>query len=95
MNCQVIGDADGYIRGLDAIWPGCVHDARPWRNCEEKETLEAQSEFMVAADSAYPISKIIIKPYSVCNVCLISMVEFPMANPCTIYLIILRDVLSS
>ncbi len=42
-----------------------MHDSRIWVNSEEKMILEEQSEFMVAADSAYPISRTVMKPYLV------------------------------
>ena len=65
INVMLIGDADSYIRALEAIWPGCCHDSRVWRNSEEKVVFEGQRRFMLAGDSAYPLSPTMMKPYKV------------------------------
>ena len=45
-------------------WPGSTHDARMWRSSKAKKKIERQSVFAIAGDSAYPIARTLIKPYS-------------------------------
>jgi len=59
---QLIGDGSWMIRDLDVHWSGSTHDALVWRNSTAKELLEEQSEFQIVGDSAYPISRSLIKP---------------------------------
>jgi len=63
LNVQLIGDNRHLIRDLEAKWAGSTHDARVWKNSAAKVLLESQREFTVAADSAYPISRTILKPF--------------------------------
>ncbi len=46
-----------------ARWAGSTNDARVWANSNAKVWTEAQGDFLVAGDSAYPISRTLIKPY--------------------------------
>jgi len=48
---------------LDIRWAGSTHDARVWRNSSAKVILEQQSQFQIVGDSAYPISRTLIKPF--------------------------------
>ena len=47
----MVGDANGYIRGLDAKWHGQANDARIWRNSRERFEMETQEKYMVAGDA--------------------------------------------
>ena len=63
INVMVVG-SDRYFLDIDVGWPGSTHDARVWNRSEVKQYLEEQRRFLVAADSGYPISEVVIKPYS-------------------------------
>jgi len=60
---QVVGDGGFLLRDLDVRWAGSTHDARVWRNSSAKAIIEEQSQFQVVGDSAYPISRTLIKPF--------------------------------
>ena len=63
LNVQIVGN-ERYFCDLDCSWPGSTHDARVWNRSQVKQYLEEQREFLVAADSGYPISEVVVKPYS-------------------------------
>ena len=63
LNVQIVGN-ERYFCDLDCSWPGSKHDARVWNRSEVKQYFEEQREFLVAADSGYPISEVVVKPYS-------------------------------
>ena len=63
LNTQIVGDGNNFIRAIDPRWAGSTHDARVYRNSIFKDWLETQDDFITVADSAYPISKWLIKPY--------------------------------
>ena len=63
LNVQVVAN-DEFIYDLDCGWPGQTHDARIWNRSEVKAYIEEQRRFLIAGDSAYPISENLIKPYS-------------------------------
>ena len=55
------------ILDLDCDWPGRTHDARVWAWSDVRLYLEGGAEpsvYYLAGDSAYPISPVLIKPYS-------------------------------
>ena len=62
INCQVVGN-DHRICDIDCQWPGSVADARVWRLSQVKPIIEQQTVYKCAADSGYPISHALIKPY--------------------------------
>ena len=64
INCQVVAN-DRLICDIDVGWPGSTHDARIWRRSQVKRVIESQRRFLIAGDSAYPISEVLIKPYPV------------------------------
>jgi hypothetical protein len=64
INCQVIADDRKIIYDVDCDWHGGVHDARMWRNSTAKQFVEQQRKYMMAGDSAYPISPVLMKPFS-------------------------------
>ena len=63
INCQVIAN-EKRILDLDISWPGSTHDSRIWNRSQAKAYLERQRRFLVAGDSGYPISEVLIKPFS-------------------------------
>lgn len=63
INAQEVAN-DQYIYDIDVGWPGSTHDSRIWSRSEVKPYLEQQRRFYCAGDSGYPISEILIKPYS-------------------------------
>jgi hypothetical protein len=64
---QVIANDKLLIYDIDNSWPGSTHDARVWRTSDVKEYLEHAGNvgYLLAGDSAYPISHILVKPYPV------------------------------
>jgi DDE superfamily endonuclease len=64
INCLVTGDGNFLIRNLVVKWSGSTHDARIWSSSPIKSFIERyDGQFCVAADSAFPISTTLIKPY--------------------------------
>ncbi|TRY72003.1 hypothetical protein TCAL_09538 [Tigriopus californicus] len=63
VNVQLIGDGFSLIRDFEVKWAGSTHDSRIWRNSPAKIILEQQTEFLIAGDSAYPISPVLVKPF--------------------------------
>jgi hypothetical protein len=64
-NVQVVCDDTHLIRDLDPDWPGLTHDARVWAASSVKVFAENYlGGFLIAGDSAYPISTVLMKPYS-------------------------------
>ena len=55
------------ILDLDCDWPGRTHDARVWAWSDVRVYLEGGAVpgvYLLAGDSAYPISPVLLKPYS-------------------------------
>ena len=55
------------ILDLDCDWPGRTHDARVWAWSDVRVYLEGGAVpgvYFIAGDSAYPISPVLLKPYS-------------------------------
>jgi len=64
INVQAIGN-DRLIYDLDVGWPGSTHDARIWKRSEAKSYLEEEGgPFYIVGDSGYPISEMLMKPYT-------------------------------
>jgi len=63
INVLVLGNDQKIVHAIDPDWHGAAHDARIWAACEFKPIIEQQRRFLVAADSAFPISDVVIKPY--------------------------------
>ena len=63
INAQVVAD-DRLIRDIDIRWPGSTHDGRIWGRSQVKPYLEQQRRFLIAGDSGYPISEVLIKPFT-------------------------------
>ena len=63
INAQAVAD-DRLIRDIDIRWPGSTHDGRIWGRSQVKPYLEQQRRFLIAGDSGYPISEVLIKPYT-------------------------------
>jgi hypothetical protein len=65
LNCQVICNDELLICDLDCDWPGRTHDARVWAWSDVRTYLEAvPGTYYIAGDSAYPISPVLMKPYT-------------------------------
>ena len=63
LNVQICSN-DKVIYNFDAGWPGSTHDARVFRARRLRNFLETdQSMYMIAADSAYPLSLKVMKHY--------------------------------
>jgi len=63
LNVQIISNETKKICNVVSRWAGSTHDARVWNNCNAKGWLNQQDRFLMCADSAYPISQKLIKPY--------------------------------
>ena len=63
LNVQFVCN-DKQICDIDVGWHGATHDAKIWNRSEVKEYIEQQRRFLVAGDSGYPISEVLMKPYS-------------------------------
>ncbi len=63
LNVMVCGDPNYFIREV-AIWAGSTHDARVWRSSSTKAFMEEQEEFVCLGDTAYPMSRTLMKPYA-------------------------------
>ena len=62
-NVMIVGDSNLLIREMLVGWAGSTHDARCWRNSGTKPFIEMQRQYTVAADSAYPLSRHLMKPF--------------------------------
>ena len=60
---QVVAN-DERIYDVDCGWPGATHDSRIWNRSEVKRYVEEQRRFLMAGDTGYPISEVLVKPYS-------------------------------
>ena len=63
INCQVVAN-DRKIYDLDVRWPGSTHDSRIWKRSQVKQYIESQRRFLVAGDTGYPISEVLMKPFT-------------------------------
>ena len=64
VNTQVVAN-DWRICDLDVGWPGSTHDSRVWCRSQVKPYVEQQRRFLIAGDSGYPISEVLIKPFNI------------------------------
>ncbi len=67
INCQVIANDQRLIYDIDNGWPGATNDARVWHLSEVKGYLDEDHQhhfFLMAGDSAYPISAWLVRPYT-------------------------------
>ena len=62
MNVQIVANEKRFL-DIDVGWPGGTHDSRVWARSDVKQYLEEQRRFLIAGDSGYPISEVLIKPY--------------------------------
>lgn len=66
LNVQFISNHK-YIYSVDASWFGSAHDSRVFKRSVGKvtvEQIEHESGHLIAGDSAYPLSRSLIKPFS-------------------------------
>ena len=61
LNIQVTCDTHHLIRDISVKWCGTTHDGRVYRNSKAKKLIERQSIFALAANSAYPTSRMVVK----------------------------------
>ena len=59
-----LGNEKHLILALDKDWQGSAHDAVIWEHSLFKPIVEENREHLVAGDSAFPISDVLIKPYT-------------------------------
>ena len=64
INTLVVANDLHLICALDPDWPGSSHDAHIWRESIFKPLIEQNHRFLLAGDSAFPISDVLVKPYS-------------------------------
>ena len=67
LNVQIVGNHKRLILDIDANWFGSANDARIWKNSAVKTVIESQqgaTPFLLAGDSAYPLSPFLITPYT-------------------------------
>jgi hypothetical protein len=65
-NCQIVANHRHQIYSITARWAGSTHDSRIWRASSFKEWFEDISNtnrFLIAGDSAYPLSEKLMKPF--------------------------------
>ena len=62
LNIQVISNGER-ICAVDPGWPGSAHDSRIWMRSFERLIVEADPSHFICGDSAYPISRVLVKPY--------------------------------
>jgi hypothetical protein len=63
INVQIVGNDKKLILDINADWQGVTHDARIWNNSAVKRVIHRQRRYLLAGDSAYPISDVVITPY--------------------------------
>jgi hypothetical protein len=64
MNCQVIANDRKIICDRDCDQHDSAHNACMLRGSTAKQFLEQQRKYVMAGDSAYPISLVLLKPYA-------------------------------
>jgi hypothetical protein len=65
LNCQLVCNDEMLILDLDCHWSGKTHDGHVWSWSAIRTYLEAVTgPFLIAGDSVYPISPVLMKPYS-------------------------------
>jgi len=65
INVLVVANDQKLICALDVDLPGSAHDACIWNESLIKPLIEERRDFLLAADSAFPISDVLIKPFSI------------------------------
>ena len=60
---QVVGNLTR-ICDIDLTWPGKAHDARVYHCSEFKKWVDRQGTFKVVADTAYPLGRNLMKPFT-------------------------------
>jgi len=65
INALIVGNERKLINAVDIDWHGSAHDARIWNSSLIKPIIEEDRQYCVAADAAFPISDILIKPFSI------------------------------
>ena len=60
----VVGDLRHLICTLDKDWHGGAHDSTIWSWSNFKPIIEQNREHLIAGNSAFAISDVLIKPYS-------------------------------
>ena len=64
INTLVVANDQHLICALDRDWHGSANDSRIWNQSLFKPLIEQQRRFLLAGDSAFPLSDVLIKPFS-------------------------------
>lgn len=63
INVQATCDARYMFTSVDIRWPGSVHDARIWRNCEVRQIMARTKDTVLIADQGYGIEPWLMTPF--------------------------------
>ena len=64
INAMFVANDRKLIHALDVEWHGAAHDSRVWRLSLVRHLIEERPQFLLAGDSGYPISHVLMTPYS-------------------------------
>ena len=64
INTMIVANDQKLIYALDVEWHGAAHDARVWRLSLVRPLIEEPPQFLLAGDSGYPISEVLMTPFS-------------------------------
>ncbi len=64
INAMIVANDLKLIQAIDVEWHGAVHDARVWRLSLVRPVIEERPQFLLAGDSGYPISEVLMTPFS-------------------------------
>jgi hypothetical protein len=63
INVQIVGNDRHLIHDINVDWQGANNDARIWNNSPVKQVIQRQRRYLLAGDSGYPISDVLVTPY--------------------------------
>ena len=64
INTMFVANDRKLIHALDVDWHGSAHDAKVWRLSMVRALIEDRPQFLLAGDSGYPISSVLMTPFS-------------------------------
>ena len=65
INAMFVANDWKLIHALDVEWHGAAHDAKVWRLSLVRPLIEDRPQFLLAGDSGYPISRVLVTLFSV------------------------------